>query len=562
MTFYPRITTRRYDIQRRKVSAQWDLVAGQLHELAPTLKAINGGNDYDERPWNLIRDMNALSHDYLLRDPVLNSAQIALAQASFDVALNYDRVECAADFLQLLPAPDAVRIIEFLHHVRLALQWGTFAVERVAIEKWLDCAEKAIDRCPNFNVLSAGQRFNVHEVMMGRVVKLGASLQGRLRSTFLANLAGRAEDDDIEGLFCSEDAAVNVVYGEMTLTDLRERVQRSARMFGADVAAVSILVSENAVSYVAEGSRSVRPISLADHVPAPGIGASLRRLLKKRNKINFDRESLDDSIHWPHDLRVLFRSLAEHLLTPGQPYSYMVLTVNMPYQGLPWQHLVASATGFGESIPCVTIMPNFGILIAMLKAQAARAEPKLVWFPRNVRTVKDPDISAALQPVSRQLAGFWSKPRFSLGYVTAHGVNDDTANADDIAGRDTELAMPRFMLDVDVTMEPEQLAELLTAEVVYLAVCGAGAFARSFFKDVGGLLSPFLMQQRGLMIAPIADVAPETAARLGASVLASANRDTVIKGYVSRLRQAAGNASLREAYLFNAYGLPMADMLA
>ncbi len=551
--------TTQFDVERVRYDVQRPLVPEQWNSLVAMLRTMGSVVDYDQSPWRLVSDLNGIVKHHLEKKPTIDSHDIDIARAGFDVALEFQKVELASDFLTFLPAPSAKRVCDFLYGVRLALKWGTWAIDAKRLEKWLDRARVAICNCPDWIALNPTDRFRCHEVMMGRLIKLGASLEGKLRTSFLANVAGDADDEDIENTFGSEVRALRAGIGEMTLNDLGQRLYRSSRETGAPIAVLSLYVTPEALSYHMDAAlpTSDQIISESSVAEIRGFGRCLDTLLAKRNSFSFDdAENIEDVIGWPLQLRQLFRKLFGKL---GKEFadnpSYVLLAVNMPYQGLPWQHLISDAMKFSAPSLLVSILPNFSFLITATDRTPISGEPTLVCYPSIDTHIADDVVRAALEPIEVDIRRFRENPPFTLAFITAHGSDTDCSEpaASDRGG---ELVMPRFMIDGDRHLMADQLSDGLGAQILCLFVCRAGAPKATFFNDVGGVLSPFLMEQRGLMFAPIADLSPKAATTFGKNVLECQHRDKIIHAYSAALRENP------ECYLFNAYGLPTTYMLA
>lgn len=349
----------RYNIQCKNVAKQWNF-------LIQKLKAMGTVYDYVEEPWRVIAESNGIVKRYLAHKSALDSFDVYLVKAGFDVALQFDKIELACDFLTFMPAPSARDVSEFLHGISQAFRWGTWAIDGARVEKWLSCARRAISACPDWDKLEPGRRFNCHEILMGRVIKIGASLEGKLRMQYLANLSGQAEDVDIEETFGAESRAISVGAGELTKEDLGNRLCRSARRANCPVAVASFYVAPHFLSYHLEaaGPSSKKSEVASSSLPIPGLAATLDLILQKRNSFDFEDvlpKELGDMVGWPLQLRQLFLDLLKTLKLGGsEGPSYFLMTVNMPYQGLPWQHLLADAMNFAPTYPLASILPVFG----------------------------------------------------------------------------------------------------------------------------------------------------------------------------------------------------------
>lgn len=563
---------RRFAIQRKRVSSQQLFIAAKIRELAPDLRDVDPCANYDDRPWDLLQDLNALSHDYLKRDFGLRAAfESELSKAAFDVALQYDRIESAADFLMLMPRPDAKRIHQLLFQVARAIHRGGIKLKVPHVEKWLNSAECAVAECPDWGLLNAESRLNAHEILMGRFIKLAKSLQHKVRTTFLASLNRSDSDDEIGETIRDEQSSVHVAVGEMTLDDLQRRLEATSARHGSPVAALSLYIAPAFVSYVGVSSLPRESQCAITHGvrPIDGIGSSLSKILTEKD-YDLRCEDLDDLVRWPQSFYLWFKRLIEDLnLLKSERVATLLLAVNTPYHGLPWQHLAAAVSEYAPNFPLVTIAPNFGTQLA--SERVAREphivrEPDFVCYPEIDATVSDTQVATAYNFLYDRLLAFNKNPKCSLGLAIAHG---DADQGGAIYTRGAEIGMPNYEYGKGERMTPAQLDQLLRTELLLLLICLAGAPRKSVLNDIGGVLSPFLIEQHGLMFAPVGEVPPLSAAALAAKVLEISDRNEAMGAYGGVLQSSRRHAHNsdeidwnRGCYLFNAYGQPTRDFMS
>jgi hypothetical protein len=541
-----------YEQKIGRCTEAWDL----LKETVPFLCTV--------RPDEFLRRLNKLikvaepaqlSEDSALRED--------LAKAGFDVAMCFGKIELAHDFLMRIRVPEARSINEFLHNVRLALQWGAWGVRHTHVEEWFEVAENAIARCCNFNELNDADRLYCHEILLGRFVKLSGSLDDTMREFLMDRLKGNLSDSDIEDVVRTKSNTFNVGMGEITLGDLTTRLADMSAQLGQPVVAVSLFFSDDFGSILfslPKRSRRLvdtfsRRTSLGDVVVLRNIRRRLDDLLKVRSDVNFAEQAWFNAVPWPEDLilcvaKVLDEMQAALSSLPG----HILLAVNAPYHELPWQHLIAvvrmrnrrlgERSGRSQETPTVSLVPNFGILLLNSKRQNREPPPQLLRFPEAGIAINDEDVRKTLDALHVDLERFREFPSYAFGFVVGHGALE-AANPNR-----ENFKLPRIEYDRGEFLQEQDLRNLCRSEAVFIGSCGVGSAGESLFGDMGGALRLFLVESSGILFTPATDISPKATEVLARELLRAPNRSALTKSYLAAIRKN------EECFLYSIYGVP------
>ena len=513
------------------------------------LEALGGGDQL--RPWRNLTLANRLIKQS-------STLEESVAVAGLTVALTFGYVELASDFLSRVELPPAKLVDEFLHKMRLAFEWGSWSIAPDVFEKWLEIGRSAIYRSPDFDSLTTPKIFYSHQVLFGNFAKLGTKLPDGLKNNLAAQFGGTMPDANFANEFEVNLSAGISANSTIRLDDLKSRLLRIGGNTRQSWSILSLWIMPDGISYVIQS-----PFNQAhENIRMPGIANRLITIIDERDQWEFhdhDRAKFN-YIQWPNQFMSAMRKIYKEIrrLSYCLP-DHIVISVNAPFNKLPWQYLVACLRNVNsvderQSIDAERLTPTVALVSSIggffrrrsSRSTVAAAANRVLIYPDVDRKNADVHIEETTSLVRAQVEAFRRNPRFEIGIVIGHGPTKV-----DQGRRFESAALPEILIDEARMLSQGEILSVLRSAVAFFGSCGVGGPGQTYFGDAGGVVANYASGRNRILIAPIAQVSPQATACVLSHILMARTIQDIPRRYRKAILENA------ECFLYQMYGFEL-----